>query len=566
MTLEGHTSYRSVGRIQPRWQVAGFDRVRTRSDPLGRGIRQARAHLEGASGTWAREFASARTAAGSPPRHSHERRDVDVGDLGRRHRQADHAGRLGRWFVHVHARRQEADFCGRVGLVGRGSGGCSSGTSSTRRWSERPKTAFCRRRLRHRRIESRRQRHRAGGLGLSSGQEKGKPVIVLWGMAEDRPLYRLDQSAEHLAFSPDGRTLLGVGRDGNALVWDPRNGTLRETIRVCEAGHFAIRDIAVAPDSRHFAAAMGNGTARIFRLQPAPETVEPREPLPVVAARLDPPGDLWKQLIDKPAPELRAIKAWAGGPPVRLADLRGKFVLLHFWGSSERISDGRAHGAAREIRRPGIGHHRRPARPGRHLGREVAGPRPSTARNGAIAPCPSGSPSMAADRPRLRGPTRRARPTYAAFGMQVNRQGRQLPADQPVDRPRRHGARRAFDCPLEPRARAGGADGRQGKGAPLAPPIRPDSTRSPTARSSNASGRRILPSGPITCSITRAAGSLMPSAARSSTGTGSCAIGGPWGSTDLENVLDFVLKLAARRIRRAGRADQSARPGRLDRP
>jgi WD40 repeat protein/beta-lactamase regulating signal transducer with metallopeptidase domain len=164
-------------------------------------------------------------------------------------------------------------------------------------------------------------------------QEKGTPVVILWGLAEERPLYRLDQAADHLAFSPDGRTLLAVGRDGLAHVWDPRNGTLRETIRVCEAGHFTIRDIAVALDSRHFAAGLGNGTARIFRLNPAPETVEPREPLPAVAARLEPPIDLWKQLIGKPAPEFREIKAWAGGPPVRLADLRGKFVLLHFWGA-----------------------------------------------------------------------------------------------------------------------------------------------------------------------------------------------------------------------------------------
>jgi len=114
---------------------------------------------------------------------------------------------------------------------------------------------------------------------------------------------------------------LGVGRDGLAQVWDPRNGTLRETIRVCEAGLFAIRDIATAPDSRHFAAALGNGTARIFRLKPAPEKVEPREPMPAIAAKPEPPVDLWKELIDQPAPEFREIKAWAGGPPVKLADL-----------------------------------------------------------------------------------------------------------------------------------------------------------------------------------------------------------------------------------------------------
>jgi WD40 repeat protein/beta-lactamase regulating signal transducer with metallopeptidase domain len=171
-------------------------------------------------------------------------------------------------------------------------------------------------------------------------ETKGKPEVVLWGLAERRPLYRLDQWADHLAYSPDGRTLLGVGRDGLARAWDPRNGTLRETIRVCEAGHFAIRDITVAPDSRHFAAALGNGTARIFRLEPSPGKVEPREPLPEIAARPEPPVDLWKQLIGQPATEFCAIQAWAGGPPVKVADLRGKYVLLHFWNMQSEFQMG----------------------------------------------------------------------------------------------------------------------------------------------------------------------------------------------------------------------------------
>jgi WD40 repeat protein len=106
-----------------------------------------------------------------------------------------------------------------------------------------------------------------GGTVLVEG--KRSPKVCLWSMTEERPLHQLDQHATHLAFSSDGRTLLGFDQDGEARTWDPQSGRLREIIRVCESGYPAVHDVAMAPDGHHFAAAMNNGTVRIFRLQPA---------------------------------------------------------------------------------------------------------------------------------------------------------------------------------------------------------------------------------------------------------------------------------------------------------
>lgn len=47
----------------------------------------------------------------------------------------------------------------------------------------------------------------------------------------------------------------------------------------------------------------------------------------------DLPASRIASLVGKPAPELDHVKAWKNSPPVRLADLRGKVVLLDFWGT-----------------------------------------------------------------------------------------------------------------------------------------------------------------------------------------------------------------------------------------
>ena len=51
--------------------------------------------------------------------------------------------------------------------------------------------------------------------------------------------------------------------------------------------------------------------------------------------------DLWTEMVGKPAPEFQQIKGWLFGEPVKMADLRGKHILLHFWSvfSEQRIPE-----------------------------------------------------------------------------------------------------------------------------------------------------------------------------------------------------------------------------------
>jgi beta-lactamase regulating signal transducer with metallopeptidase domain/protocatechuate 3,4-dioxygenase beta subunit len=51
----------------------------------------------------------------------------------------------------------------------------------------------------------------------------------------------------------------------------------------------------------------------------------------------DLPANDFLSLIDRPAPELRTMQPWLNGPPIELADLKGKLVLLHLASSVNEL-------------------------------------------------------------------------------------------------------------------------------------------------------------------------------------------------------------------------------------
>jgi WD40 repeat protein len=154
------------------------------------------------------------------------------------------------------------------------------------------------------------------GISYDNSDESTN-VVVLWDVTRKKTRLIIDLGEKvpsQLAMSPDGRSLVTLPWRGSELrVWDPRDGRLRETIQVRQPSHLRlhVQDIEFARDSRHLAAAMGNGTVYLLRIQ------EPSTAVQLKSTELSSPQspealprDIWKDLIGKPALEFEGVRSW----------------------------------------------------------------------------------------------------------------------------------------------------------------------------------------------------------------------------------------------------------------
>ena len=113
---------------------------------------------------------------------------------------------------------------------------------------------------------------------VAGPSDSGRSVLILWDVAKKGRRLVIDQGdrfIEKLVFARDGNSIVAVSsREGKLRVWNPRDGSLRQTITFPDPGHFRILDVACAPDGRHVATAMGNGTVYILRLDAPRDGVE----------------------------------------------------------------------------------------------------------------------------------------------------------------------------------------------------------------------------------------------------------------------------------------------------
>jgi WD40 repeat protein len=102
----------------------------------------------------------------------------------------------------------------------------------------------------------------ADGTLLACGGRDGS--VALWGLPQgrSRECVQAKEALWGLAFSPDGRLLVGRGREG-VYVWDLTGGSERRIL----TGHARpVTDLAITPDSEFLATASEDQTVRLWRL------------------------------------------------------------------------------------------------------------------------------------------------------------------------------------------------------------------------------------------------------------------------------------------------------------
>jgi thiol-disulfide isomerase/thioredoxin len=117
-------------------------------------------------------------------------------------------------------------------------------------------------------------------------------------------------------------------RGGGRMTWTSAS--------VSPLGEFLLRSVTSRSKGSHFEMLLPPGefnlalrahdsdpTGRFLRIEPGQREL---------SLHVDLPPFTLVTLVGKPAPELQKIKGWKNGGPVKLADLRGKVVVLDFWG------------------------------------------------------------------------------------------------------------------------------------------------------------------------------------------------------------------------------------------
>jgi WD40 repeat protein/serine/threonine protein kinase len=93
-------------------------------------------------------------------------------------------------------------------------------------------------------------------------------VVTLWdvsGQKQTGSLAGHNSQVSGLAFTPDGKTLISADLDGRVILWDPQAGKSNPKLREWKLPR-PIYALALAPDGRHIALGLGNGSIVILRI------------------------------------------------------------------------------------------------------------------------------------------------------------------------------------------------------------------------------------------------------------------------------------------------------------